>query len=85
MRATDEIALVNVIWPDAHHDQLVQQFFHHHGIIVDAAQQDGLIAQRDAGVSQTRTGGPDFSRRFTRVVGVDIDPQRVKLLEHCAQ
>ena len=85
MRPADQVALVNVIRPDAHHRQLVQQFFHHADAVVNAAQQHRLVTQRNPGIREPRAGSPDLGGRLARVVGVDIDPHRVKLFQHRAQ
>src|SRR5688572_13882227 len=86
MRGTgDEIALVDVVRTDAAHEELLDERFHDHGIVVHVAEQDGLIAERDAGVGETAEGVTDFGGQFARVIGMHADEERMELLQHVAK
>ena len=50
--ALDQVALVQVVRPDAHLDELVDQLALDVDAVVDACEQDRLIADRDAGAGR---------------------------------
>jgi hypothetical protein len=52
LAAGDLIGHIYVVRPHARLQQLVHQLHHHLGIVVHAAQQHGLTAQRDPGLRQ---------------------------------
>ena len=81
-RARHQVALVDVVGPNAGPDQLVDQLLHHVRAIVDPRQEDRLAAQRDAGVGQPGTGPADLGRHLLRVVEVDVHPQWVIAAQH---
>ena len=83
--AMHQVALVQVIraHPDAH--QVLHQLALDVDIIVDTRQQDGLVAERDAGPGQFITGFGQLFGDLVRMVDVDIHPERVEFLQHIAQ
>ena len=84
-RAGDEVALVDVIGPHAAHEELLQVRLHHGRGVVDVLEQDGLVAERNAGVGEAAEGVADFGGEFARVVGVDADEERMKFFQHRAE
>src|SRR3954471_14869911 len=54
LAARDLIGHVDVVRPHARLEQLLHQLLHHLRIVVHAAQQHGLAAERDAGVRESR-------------------------------
>jgi hypothetical protein len=82
-RALDQIALIEVIRPHAAHEQLVHEALHDVGIVVHAAQQHALIAQRHAVVGQQAQAIAHFGGQLARMIGVDAQPQRMVLSAAC--
>ena len=83
--ALDQVALVEVVGPDAHLDQLLDEVALDVHTVVDAGEQHRLVAQRDAGAGQLVAGAGELGGDLVRVVDVDVQPQRVVLAEHLAQ
>ena len=83
--ALDQVALVQVVGADPVLDQLVDEVALDVHAVVDAGQEHGLVAHRQAGLGQPVDGTRDLGRDLVRVVEVEVDPQRVVLLEHLAQ
>lgn len=54
-------------------------------VIIDAAQEDALIAEGDASIGEAAEGVSDFGGEFAGVVGVDGDEERVVLFQHGAE
>lgn len=82
--AGDEIALIQVVGADAAHEKFVDECFLDFGGVVDAAKEDGLVAQRDAGFSKADEAVADFGGEFFGMVGVDGDEERVMFFKHFA-
>ncbi len=83
--AFHQVALVQVVRAYTNAHQVLHQFALDMHIIVDARQQDGLVAKRDAGARQAVGGLRQFGRDFIGVVNMDIEPQRVVFLQHIGQ
>jgi hypothetical protein len=81
----DEVALVQVVGPDAAEEELVDEGAHDFGGVVDVAKEDGLVAQGDAGVGEAAEGVAYLGGDFTRVIGVDGDEEGVELAQGFAQ
>ena len=84
-RALDQVALVEVVRPDPVGDELVDERALDVDAVVDAGEQHALVADRQAGLRQLVDRARDLGRDLVRVVEVEVDPQRVVLLEHLAQ
>ncbi len=84
-RTLDQVALVDVVRPNPNLRQPVDQRPHDVDAVVDAGQQDRLVAQRDAGPGELVAGAGDFGRDLVGVVEVEVHPQRVVLRQHLAQ
>ena len=80
-----EVALVNIVWTNTHFHELLHQFLHHVGAVVHAAEQHGLVAQRNTGVSQSGTSGSRFFSHLVGVVEVGIYPDGMVFLQHIYQ
>lgn len=78
-RAVDEVALIEVVRPDAAHEELVDEGFLDIDVVVDAAEEDGLVTKGDAGVGEACECVADFGGEFAGVVGVDGDEEGVVL------
>ena len=84
-RAGNQIALVKVIRLHAAHEQFLHVRLHHRRVVVDVFEQDGLVAERNAGVGQAAQRVADFGRQFARMVRVNAHEERMKFFQHRAQ
>ncbi len=84
-RARHQVALVQIVGPHAHLDQLVHELALDVDAIVDAGQQHGLIAQGNARVGQHAARAAQLWRDLVRMVDVNVHPQGMILAEHRAQ
>ena len=84
-RAVHEVALVDVVGPHADFDQFTHQFLHDDRVVVHAAQQHALVAQRHARAGQPVAGVRDLGRDLPGVVHVNVHPQRMVLGQGVAQ
>ena len=84
-RALDQVALVEVVGPDPVLDEPVDERALDVDAVVHAGQEDRLVADRQAGLGQLVDRPAHLGRDLVRVVEVEVDPQRVVLLEHRAQ
>src|SRR2546421_311909 len=73
LRAGDLVAHVDVIRPDPGGEQLLHQQLHDRGVVVHALQEDGLAAERDAGVGEHAEGLDRRRRELVRMVEVRVD------------
>ena len=80
-RAFDQIAGVEVIRTDPHHEQPVDERLHHLGVVIHAGKEDRLVAQRHAGERQALAGGRELAGDLLRMIGVDAQPDRPVLAE----
>src|SRR5581483_1674206 len=80
-----QIALVQVIWAHADFDELMHQFLHDMGTIVNMAHENRLIAQWHTGIYQPLAGERGLRRNFERMIEVRIDPDRVILPQNFAE
>ena len=83
--AGDEVALVDVIGAHPADEELLHERLHHHGVVVHALQEDGLVAQRDAGQGKSLAGRGELAGDFLRVVGMDAQPHRTMPTEDLRQ
>ncbi len=83
--ALDQIALIQVVGPDAAHEELVNEALHDFWFIVHAAQEHALIPQWHAVVCEDAEAFADLGGEFAGMIGVDADEKRVVLLQHAAQ
>ena len=81
----DQVALVQVVGPDPVRDELVDERALDVDAVVHAGEQDALVADRQAGLGQLVDRARDLRRDLVRMVEVEVDPERVVLLEHLAQ
>ena len=84
-RALDQVALVDVVGPDAVLDQPMNERPHDVDAVVDPGEQYRLIAERDAGAGDPVGGAGDFGRDLVGMVEMEVHPKRVVLGEHVAQ
>src|SRR5271166_27076 len=66
--APGEIGMVKVIGLDPHRDETSEESLQHSCIVVDAAQQDGLRQERDAGAAEPSQRLFGVQSQFARVV-----------------
>ncbi len=83
-RADHRVGLVEVVGADADLEQTVEELLQDLGIVVDAAQQDGLAAERDATVGQEVAGGGDIGGQLGGVRKMERQPHPVAA-QHCDQ
>ena len=84
-RARDRVALVEVVGADPHPEQAVHQPPHGFDLVVDAGEQHGLRAQRDAAVGEQGAGAVGFRGAFVRVGEVQAHHQRMVAAQHAHQ
>ena len=84
-RAADRIALVQIVRPHPHQQQLVHELPHRLHVVVHALEQHGLRAERNAGVGQPGTGLGRFRRALVRMDEVQAHPDRMVPPQHAAQ
>jgi hypothetical protein len=84
-RTCDEVALINVVGTDAADEKFLDESFHHHGVVIHVAEEDGLVAEGDAGIGEATECSADFSCEFARVIGMNTDEERMVLLQHGAE
>ena len=58
---------------------------HHLGVVIDAGEQDGLVAQRDAGEGQAFAGGRQLTGDLLGMIRVDAHPDRPVLAEDLSE
>lgn len=75
--AFDEVALVKVVGFDAAHEEFVDEGGLDGEGVVDAAQEDGLIAELDAGSREAREALAHFGGEFPGVIGVNGNEEGV--------
>ncbi len=80
-----DVALVEVVRPHADLHQTGEELLERFGIVVHAAQQDALVAERDARVGELRAGARRIGRDFLRVVEMGVEPERLVPLQHRGQ
>ena len=73
---SDLIHLEQVIRSYPHGEQLAKELFQDVSIIVDPSQQDGLIAQRDPGISKGSASFPGLQGDLCRVIEMSMDVKR---------
>ncbi len=83
--ALDEVALVEVVGADAAHEEFVHEGLHDVGLVVDATEEDALVAKGDAVIGEALEAGADFGGEFAGVIGVDADEEGVVFLQHLAK
>ena len=81
-RTVNEVALVDVIRPDAAHQQFVHERFHRLEIIVYAGEQDALIAKRNSGIGETLERLLNFKGELARMIHVHAHPKRMMFREN---
>lgn len=82
--AGDKIALVKVIGTYAHHEEAVDEGLKDNGIVIYALEEDGLIAEGNAGISKAFTGLPKVKGTLGRMVDMDTHPNGAVLFKHIA-
>ena len=82
--ALDEVALVQVIGPDPVRDELVHERPLDVDAVVDPGKEHALVTDGQARLGQLVDRARDLRRDLVRVVEMEVDPQRVVLLEHLA-
>ena len=83
--ALDEIALIEVVWANAAHEEFLDQFLLDLDGVVDPFEKNGLVSHDNAGVGQATEGVADLGGEFLGVVGVDGKEEGMELLEHIAE
>jgi hypothetical protein len=78
--AGDQIALIDVVGSHAAHEEFLDEGLHDVRIVVDVAEEDGLVAEGDAGIGEAAQGVADLGGEFAGVIGVDAEEERVKRL-----
>lgn len=59
--------------------------FHDVRFVIDATQEDTLIAEGHAVIGEALKSGADFGGELAGVIGVNADEEGVILLQHLAQ
>ena len=83
--AFDEVALVEVVGADSAHEEFVDEFFLDVYGVVDAIEENALVAHNDAGVGESAKSITNFGGEFLGMIGVNGNEQRVIFFEHFAE
>ena len=78
-----QVTLVDVVGAHADAHQVLHQLAHDVDVIVDACQQHGLVAERDAGAGELIGGRGELGGDLVGMVDVDIEPQGVEASGAC--
>ena len=81
----DQVALVDVVGADAELHEPLDEVALDVDAVVDPGQEDRLVAQRDACLGQLVAGPGQLRGHLLGMVDVDVQPERVVLLEHLAE
>ena len=81
-RARDRVALVEIVGAHPHLHQGVDQLPHGLHVVVDPLQEDGLRAERQAGVGQQVAGPGGLVAALVGMHEVQAHPERVVAAEH---
>src|SRR4029077_6524719 len=76
---------VDVVGTDAGSQESLHQAFHDRGVVVHTLQEDGLAAQRDAGVRESAEGVDGGGRQLVRMVEMRVDVQGMVAAQDAAQ
>src|ERR1700730_9403277 len=85
IRTMDQITLVDIIWADARHHELMDQRLHDAQVVVNTFQQDALVAERHTMIHQPFKSCPHLSRDLFGMIHVDAHPERMEFLKHLAE
>ena len=69
-----QVALEQVVWPDADLQQFMDQGPLNMHTIIDPGQKNSLVPQRDAGPGQPIGGLRQFRRHLVGMIDMDIHP-----------
>ena len=83
--AADELGLVEIIRPHAHPHEALAERLHCLHVVIDAAQQHGLVAHRHTGLQKPVDGLSGVGGEFVGVVEVGVDPEGMIATEEVAQ
>ena len=83
--ALDEVALIEVVGADAAHEEFVHEGLHDVGFVVDATEEDALVAEGNTVIGESLEASADFGGEFAGVIGVDADEEGVVFLQHLAE
>ena len=82
LNAFREVALIDIVGPYPRLDQLVNERLLNVGAVVDAPEQDGLVAERHAGVGEAGASRHRLRSQFVWVIEMGVDPDRMVLSDH---
>src|SRR5450759_1149326 len=83
--AAGQIALVNVVRSHTNSHELLNEFFHDIGAIIDPLEEDGLVANRDSRMDQHRDSLGRLGRHLPGMVELRVEPQWMVLAQHGAE
>jgi hypothetical protein len=83
--ADDAVALIQIIWPNSNAQESLKKVFHRRGVIIDACQQDGLIAQWNSQPGQLLATPRSLRCELARMIEVCIDPKWRMLVQQSKQ
>jgi len=80
--AANIIGLINIIGPDPDRQELLHELPHRLDVIIDAFEQNSLVAEGDPGISQQIQRPGRFRRNFIRMIEVNVHIKRVIFFEN---
>lgn len=85
LRAAHRVAVIEIVGAHPDAQQGLHQGTHRHDIVIDAAQQHGLVVEWNSGAHQAPARRRSLARDFARMVEVGVDPQGAVRLQRVAQ
>src|ERR1051326_4623755 len=84
-RSVNQVTLINVIRPDATHQQLLPKCPHRLDIVIYTGEENALIPQRNSVIGQAFKCLFHFDRQLSRMIYMHTHPQWMKTLQHGAK
>ena len=84
-RSRGKVSLKEIVGLDARPHETSEQLLQGVGIVVDAAQKDGLVQDRYSRAQEASNPGAKLVGELAGMVGMDHRPHRSRLTEHPGQ
>ncbi len=80
-----KVTLIKVIGADTDADQVMHQLALNIRVVIHTGQQHGLVPKGDTCPGQFIASIGEFGRDLVGMVDVDVEPERVELLQHVSE
>src|SRR5438552_9420257 len=84
-RAVNQVALINVVWTHATHEEFVHKRLHSFQIVVHPGEQNALVSERDTRVGETLQRLLHLNRQLARMIHMHTHPKRMIFRQYRAQ